>query len=203
MRIGALGGTFDPVHFGHLLLAEGAARAASLDKTLFMPAHIQPFKRDARVTSDEARMEMLRLAILGNEKFGIADVELARGGVSYTIDSLRQLRDEYRGGPARWFFIVGADMFPNLGKWRESDSLLREFSFVVGRRPGCGEEETEAVAERFRAEYGTEIILADNAWVDVSSSEIRRRVAAGESVRYMTPDAVIDYMDGRGMYENR
>jgi nicotinate-nucleotide adenylyltransferase len=203
MRIGVLGGTFDPVHFGHLLLAEGAARAASLDRVLFMPAHIQPFKQDVRTAGDDARMEMLRLAIADDDRFGITDVELARGGVSYTIDSLRRLRGEGPGGPGdEWFFIVGADMFPNLEMWKERDRLLREFSFVVGRRPGCAEEQTEAAAERFRAAFGTEIIMADNTRAEISSSEIRRRVAAGESARGMTPDAVIACIAERGLYES-
>jgi nicotinate-nucleotide adenylyltransferase len=145
-------------------------------------------------------MEMLRLAIADDDRFGITDVELARGGVSYTIDSLRRMRREVPGG--EWFFIVGADMFPNIEMWKEHDRLLREFSFVVGRRPGCAEAQTEAVAERFRAACGTEIIMADNTRAEISSSEIRRRVAAGESVRGMTPDAVIDYIAERGLYES-
>jgi nicotinate-nucleotide adenylyltransferase len=197
-RIGVLGGTFDPVHYGHLLLAEGAERAAFLDKVLFMPTHIQPFKQDARVTDDADRVAMLRLAIAGDEKFEVTDVELKRGGVSYTIDSLRRLHAEYGEAEAKWFFIVGADMYLSLGKWREHDSLMREFAFVVGRRPG--QYRTEEATERYRREYGTAIVTADNAWADVSSTEIRRRVASGEDIGGLTPDPVIRYIEEHGLY---
>jgi nicotinate-nucleotide adenylyltransferase len=201
VRIGVLGGTFDPVHRGHLLLADGAARAASLDKVLFMPTNIQPFKQGARVSDDADRLEMLRLALADDERFGVTDIELRLGGVSYTIDSLRRLRAEYGGeDEATWFFIVGADMFLSLGKWREPDSLLREFSFVVGRRPGYREEETEAAAERYRKNYGTEIVTADNTWADVSSTEIRRRAAAGEDLADLTPAPVVRYLEERRLY---
>lgn len=208
MRTGVLGGTFDPVHYGHLLLAEGAANAAALDRVLFMPAHIQPFKRGGRVTDGADRTEMLRRALSGNGKFALTDIELSRGGVSYTIDSLRRLRDggapgergSAAGGEDEYLLILGADMFLSLEKWREHESLLREFACVVGRRPGRVESETEAAARRYREEYGAGIVRADNTWMDVSSTEIRRRVAAGESIRYLTPDAVIGYIEERGLY---
>jgi nicotinate-nucleotide adenylyltransferase len=194
---------------GHLLLAEGAARAASLDRVLFMPAHIQPFKQGMPVTTGFDRVEMLRLAINGNAKFEITDVELLRGGVSYTIDSLRRLRDGYclvpsdgsdGGNGTEWSFIVGADMFLSLGKWKEYDSLMKEFSFVVGRRPGYLEDETASAAKEYEAMHDAKITVADNTWMDVSSSEIRRRVVSGESIRYMTPDSVAGYIAERGLY---
>jgi nicotinate-nucleotide adenylyltransferase len=187
-------------------------------------------------------MEMLRLAILSyedgmreaNTRFEVTDVELARGGVSYTIDSLRRLRDGYYRIPApadaacgaagttegadavgadslptgagteaaaaEWFFIVGADMFLSLGKWKECGSLMKEFAFIVGRRPGYMESETDEAARDYEARYGAKAIMADNTWMDVSSSEIRRRVAQRVSVRDMTPDGVIAYIEGRGLY---
>jgi nicotinate-nucleotide adenylyltransferase len=198
------GGTFDPVHFGHLKLAEAALSAASLGKLLFMPTHIQPFKQDERVSIGADRVAMLRLAVAGEDRFDVTDVELARGGVSYTIDSLRSLRDGYGGfggdGETAWFFVVGADMFLSLDKWRERDGLMREFGFVVGRRPGFREDELTERAERFRAEYGTEIVFADDVWMDVSSTDIRGRVSAGESIRGLTPGAVIRYIGDRGLY---
>jgi nicotinate-nucleotide adenylyltransferase len=218
VRIGVLGGTFDPVHFGHLKLAEIAARAAALDKVLFMPAHIQPFKQDARVTGDAERVEMLRLAISGNEKFEITDVELARGGVSYTIDSLRRLRAQYAASTEvtgaeeasgqtaengiKWFFILGADMFLSLGKWRKHERLMREFAFVVGHRPGYRTAETEESARRYTEEYGAELLIAAGALPDISSTELRRRAQAGESLRGATPDAVAAYIVRRGLYRD-
>jgi nicotinate-nucleotide adenylyltransferase len=199
-----LGGTFDPVHNGHLRLALDAARAASLGKVLFMPAHIQPFKRDEPVSPGEDRLNMLNLATDSYDGFEVTDIELSRGGVSYTIDSLRCLRDGYGdfggGDEAKWFFIVGADMFLSIGKWRKRESLMSEFGFVVGRRPGFREDELERDAEDFRMRYGTEIVFADNEWMDVSSTELRRRVSAGEGISGLTPDSVIDYIERRGLY---
>jgi nicotinate-nucleotide adenylyltransferase len=207
VRIGVLGGTFDPVHYGHLGLARDAARDAALDKVLFMPARIQPFKQDARVSPDADREKMLELAAAGAGDFEVTDVETSREGVSYTIDSLRRLRDGYggygSGGNAtgtEWFFIIGADMFTNMGKWREHDRLLGEFTCVVGRRPGSDEDGINAAAELFRKEYGATILFADNERMDISSSEIRRRVRAGEDLRGLTPDEVIAYIDSRGLY---
>jgi nicotinate-nucleotide adenylyltransferase len=237
MKIGVLGGTFDPVHYGHLLLAEDALRAAALDKVLFMPAHIQPFKQDARVTPDADRIEMLRLAVADNDFFDVTEVETSRARVSYTIDSLRCLReslaenttksesgtgsDKYgtirngntssndradaissTEGASRFdiYFIIGTDMFISLGKWKEHENLLREFAFVAGRRPGYREEELEAAAQGYRAQYGTEIMIADNIRVDISSTEIRRRAAAGEQIRYLTPDPVVEYIKNNKLY---
>jgi nicotinate-nucleotide adenylyltransferase len=218
MRIGVFGGTFDPVHNGHIRLAEAAATAASLDRVLFMPAHIQPFKLDARLASDADRENMLRLAFGADETFAVTDVETSRGGVSYTIDSLTSLRDGYGGyadrsdapaGDARgqsaggaaaeWFFIVGADMFLSLGKWHGCDRLMSGFGCVVGRRPGNTDGELEAAAARYRDEYGMKTVFADT-WVDISSTDIRRRLSSGESVSGLTPDAVTDYIKERGLY---
>jgi nicotinate-nucleotide adenylyltransferase len=202
MKIGVLGGTFDPVHVGHLLLAEDAARSAALDKVLFMPAHIQPFKQDVRITPDADRIGMLRLAVAENDRFDVTEVETARGSVSYTIDSLRCLREMFAENSAgcEIYFIVGADMFISLGKWKEHERLMREFAFVAGRRPGYREEELEAAAKNYKARYGAEIIIADNTWIDVSSTEIRRRIAAGARIRYLTPDPVIEYIRKNNLY---
>jgi nicotinate-nucleotide adenylyltransferase len=198
MRVGVLGGTFDPVHYGHLLLAEDARRAASLDRVLFMPAHIQPFKQDVRVSGDAHRIAMLQLAVEGNDAFGVTEVETSHEDVSYTIDSLRRLRAEYSDSVI--CFIVGVDMFLSLRKWKEYDALLREFGFVCGRRPGYREDELEAAAAAYREEFGTDIVMADNTLVDISSSEIRSRVAENTEIRYLTPEAVIEYIEDHGLY---
>jgi nicotinate-nucleotide adenylyltransferase len=198
MRVGVLGGTFDPVHYGHLLLAQDAMRAASLDRVLFMPAHIQPFKQDVRVSGDAHRIAMLRLAVAGNDAFDVTEVETSHEGVSYTIDSLRRLRSEY--SDSVFYFIVGVDMFLSLRKWKEHDALLREFGFVCGRRPGYREDELKAAATAYREEFGTGIVMADNTLVDISSSEIRSRVAKNTDIRYLTPEAVIEYIEKYGLY---
>ena len=181
-RIGVFGGTFDPVHMGHLLFAEAALEQAGLSKILFMPAHIQPFKQGEKVLSDDDRLRMLRLATRDNPCFEVSTIETDKGGVSYTIDSLRELRTQKEPSPL--CFILGADMYKNIGKWKEADALLREFDIIVGLRPGydCPKTSTER----------TEFI--SNPQIELSSTEIRRRLISGESIKYQVPESVRRYL---------
>jgi nicotinate-nucleotide adenylyltransferase len=200
MRTGVFGGSFDPVHNAHLAIARRAVEAAELDRLLFMPVHAQPFKRDVRLSEGARRLEMLRLATDGDARFGTTDAELARGGVSYTIDSLRAIRDgDARAGDI--FFLLGADMLRMLEKWDRADELLREFSFVAARRPGSDSAESEHCAEHLRLRYGTRVILMDNPPMDVSSSEIRRRVRMGETIAGLVPASVGEYIYAKGLYK--
>ncbi|MDR1247336.1 MAG: nicotinate-nucleotide adenylyltransferase [Clostridiales Family XIII bacterium] len=199
MRTGVFGGSFDPVHNAHLAIAERAICAVELDMLLFMPVHSQPFKLSANMSGSAHRMDMLHLAIRGGERFGVTDVELARGGVSYTIDSLRAIRgDGAKTGEI--FFLLGADMLLMLEKWYRADELLREFSFIAARRPGSGEDDFELCAERLRESYGARVILMDNPKTDISSSEIRARVRAGESIEGLVPASVGKYIYENGLY---
>jgi nicotinate-nucleotide adenylyltransferase len=202
MRIGVLGGSFDPPHYGHLLLAESACVAAGLDRVLFMPTHIQPFKQGQEVSPNDERLHMLRLALNGNPRFQITTVETDRKGVSYTIDSLRELRDSYVvrdiiSEDDKLAFIVGTDMFLMIEKWHKSDELLREFDIIVGARTdgaGAGQPDAEALAEKLRSEYGTRVDLIDNPPFDISSTMVRDRLASGDSLRYIAPDGVRHYL---------
>jgi nicotinate-nucleotide adenylyltransferase len=199
MRTGVFGGSFDPVHRAHLAVAEQATAAAALDKLLFMPVCVQPFKRGARMSAGEHRIEMLRLAIADDARFDTTDTELSRGGLSYTVDSLRAIRDdgEERG---EIFFLLGADMLLMIEKWYESEALLREFSFVAARRPGSGDETLERCVARLRRRCGTRVILMDNPKTDISASEIRGRVRAGESITGLVPASVEEYIYENGLY---
>ncbi|MDR0519143.1 MAG: nicotinate-nucleotide adenylyltransferase [Clostridiales Family XIII bacterium] len=203
LRIGVLGGTFDPPHYGHLLLAESACDAAGLDRVLFMPTHIQPFKQGQEVSPNDERLQMLRLALNGNPRFHITTVETDRKGVSYTIDSLRELRDsavarEILAEGEKLAFIVGTDMFLMIEKWYRADELLREFDIIVGIRSGGGagvrQDEAVALAEKIRREYGTRVDLIDNPPFGISSTMVRDRLASGESLRYIVPDDVRHYL---------
>ena len=191
-RIGVFGGTFDPVHIGHLLLAEAARAQAGLSQVLFMPAHIQPFKQDAETFPDEDRVRMLRLAIKDNPGFGVTTVETDKGGVSYTIDSLRTLKAELGG--ARLCFIVGTDMFLTIDQWKETDSLIREFDFAVGVRTGYLHEDAVRKADSLKELHGARIDLIDNAPIELSSTEIRDRVRKGSTIRYLVPESVRRYL---------
>jgi nicotinate-nucleotide adenylyltransferase len=200
VRTGVFGGSFDPVHNAHLAVATRAMEAAALDRMLFMPVYAQPFTLGASLSDGAHRMEMLRLALAGDARFGVTDTELARGGVSYTIDSLRAIRDG--DAPAGdIFFLLGADMLRMLEKWYKADELLREFSFIAARRPGAGNEDITACVEHLRLRYGTRVILMDNPLMDVSSSEIRRRVRMGEDIRGLTPASVGEYIDAKELYK--
>jgi nicotinate-nucleotide adenylyltransferase len=199
MRTGVFGGSFDPVHNAHLAIARQALAAASLDRLLFMPVYAQPFKRGAGLAAGARRMDMLRLALAGDARFEAVDTELARGGLSYTIDSLRAIRD---GGADRGeiFFLLGADMLLMLEKWYESEALLREFSFIAARRPGSDAGAVMRCVEGLRRRFGTRVILMENAPMDISASEIRRRVRTGESTEGLLPVSVEEYIYENGLY---
>ena len=191
-RIGVFGGTFDPVHIGHLLLAEAAFYQAKLSLVLFMPAHIQPFKQDMVMSSDDDRIRMLRLATENNPFFDVTTIECDKGGVSYTIDSLRDLKKKYKKN--KICFIIGTDMFLNIEKWKDSDMLIREFCLVVGIRPGYLTEKADKLAKKLKNKYNADIVFVDNPPIDLSSSEIRKRVTNGETIRYRVPERVRQFL---------
>ena len=192
IRIGVFGGTFDPVHIGHLLLAEAALMQAGLSLVLFMPAHIQPFKQNVDMSSDDDRIRMLRLATENNPNFGVTNIECDKGGVSYTIDSLRALKHEYEG--AEICFLIGTDMFLNIEKWKDADTLIREFGLVVGKRPGYHAAEAEELAALLREKYNASVVFVDNPPIDLSSTEIRERVTRGETIRYRVQERVRQFL---------
>lgn len=199
MNIGVFGGSFDPVHYGHIAMAESAARAAGLERVLFMPAHIQPFKPEAGVSEGRHRLAMLKLALEGRRGLYVTDVELREKGVSYTINSLRTVRGAFPRGTGL-FFILGADMYFMLEKWRMADELLREFSFITGARPGSENEQLELYAERLRQLYGTVTVVMENDELDVSSSQIRERIRLGEAVSDCLPAPVERYIHEERLY---
>ena len=187
-RIGVFGGTFDPVHIGHLLFAEAARAQAGLLKVVFMPVHIQPFKQDMKISSGDDRVRMLKLAVKNNPYFGVSTIEIDNGGISYTIDSLREFQSQNKD--ARVCFLLGTDMFLNIEKWKQSDELLREFDLAIGTRPGYKDDEASALAEKLKKTYGTRIDFVDNPPIDLSSTEIRQRVNDGHTIRYRVHEDV-------------
>jgi len=195
VRIGVFGGTFDPVHIGHLLLAETALVQAGLSKVLFMPAYIQPFKQGVQMSSDDDRIRMLNFATKDNPRFEVSTIECDKGGISYTIDSLRALREENAG--AEICFLIGTDMFLNIEKWKDSDALISEFGFAVGVRPGYHTSEAEALAEKLKKTYGARIDFIDNPPIELSSTEIRQRVKDGDTIRYRVQETVRIYLLAR------
>jgi nicotinate-nucleotide adenylyltransferase len=193
VRIGIFGGSFDPVHSGHLLLAEQALEEAQLDKVLFMPAFIQPFKQDSKVSANEHRLAMLRLAIEDNSRFGITEVELENEDISYTIVSLRKLKAEF-GDDCDIVFVVGTDMFINLEKWYMAEELMRDYEISVGLRDGEAEKEAVVTRDYLMNRYSAKIRLMRNRKFEVASTEIRNKVREGGSIRYLVPSKVRDYI---------
>jgi nicotinate-nucleotide adenylyltransferase len=190
-RIGLLGGTFDPPHLGHLLLAEAAREALALDRVVFVPARIPPHKRGRRVTPPATRLALLRAALRGSG-FSVSTVELDRPGPSYTVDTLERIAA--RGVPAELFLLVGADSLADLPTWRAPERILALARLVVAARPGA------AAPPRLARGLARRIVALGNPAVAIASSDLRARVAAGRSIRYLVPPAVERAIARLGLY---
>lgn len=186
-RIGILGGTFDPPHLGHLIMAERAYEGMNLDEVWFLPSHIPPHKQKAALSSEE-RLALVKQAIAGNSHFSVSDVELTRKGTSYTVDTMNLLTEEYPSH--QFFFIIGGDMVEHLPKWHRIEDLKKLVHFIGMRRPGYTWNPQEAVHE-------VEIPL-----IDISSSTIREKLATKQSVRYLVPESVHDFIKEHRLYED-
>ena len=194
MRVGVLGGTFDPVHVGHLLLAEQARSHFKLDLVLFVPAGDPWRKADRKITHASHRLAMLGLAVEGNDAFGISDVELTREGPSYTADTLAALAGERLDD--EFYFIVGSDALADLPNWHEPERIVRHAMLAVAPR------EAQLTDATTLGIPGIEGRVAPFSLVrtDISSTDIRARVAADDSIRYMIPEAVRKYIEDHGLY---
>ena len=198
-RIGVMGGSFDPVHYGHVNLARDAMEQVGLDRVLVVPARLQPFKLDRVPASGEDRMEMLRLALAEDPKIKPCSFELERDGVSYTYLTLRGLQEQF-GPDARLYFIFGADSLLKVDTWMEAEELLTKYAYIVGSRPGYLDEELTAQQEKLTKEFGTEIHWIHNRTFDVSATEIREKIAAGKPVDDLIPAEVERYIIEHGLY---
>ena len=185
-RVGILGGTFDPIHLGHLIQAQAALEELNLDRIVFLPAAISPYKQDRPPAAlHQDRMEMIRLAIDDEPRFSADDRELDRIGPSYTIDTVRSLLGDYPG--VRFFYLIGADQLKDLRGWHEFHDLEKLIDFVVFDRSSNGH-----------------VVITDYPMVhrriDISSTEIRERLAKGLAVRYFLPSTVHDYIMTHSLY---
>ncbi|MCG8584978.1 MAG: nicotinate-nucleotide adenylyltransferase [Pirellulales bacterium] len=200
MRIGLYGGSFDPVHYGHLLLAEFCREHCRLDRVLFMPAAVSPHKSDRQPTDARARVEMLRLAIGGHAAFDVSEMEIDRGGPSFTVETLTALTQE--SPDEDWFFLMGGDSLADLPSWREPKRICELATPVIVARHGSPMPDVGALAAFVAASRLSEIeqCLVQMPLIELSSSDIRRRISAGESIRYQTPRAVEKYIETNGLY---
>jgi nicotinate-nucleotide adenylyltransferase len=200
-RVGILGGTFDPPHIGHLWLATLAVDSLDLGHVLLMPAARPPHKGRRAVSNAADRVMMTRLAIGGDPALDLSLVEMERPGPSSTVDSLGQLREQL-GKDVGLVLIMAADSFAEIETWREPDRLLELAEWAVGPRPGTAMPDPAALKERFGA-AAARIHLLEGPSLDVSSSQIRTRVAAGRPIRYLVPRAVEELIVARGLYRRR
>lgn len=196
LSIGLLGGTFDPIHIGHLILAEQAWQRFGLDVVLFVPAGQPPHKVGRTISRGEDRLEMVKLAVNDNEHFEYSTVELDREGPSYTIDTIRELR-RLLGETTRVYLLIGSDEARDLTSWRDPYEIQRLATIVVAERPGCT---FENVLRKLPEDLANSLVKLDMPRVDVSSTEIRRRVRESISIRYLVPRAVEEYIIDRGLY---
>ncbi|MCA1587439.1 MAG: nicotinate-nucleotide adenylyltransferase [Chloroflexi bacterium] len=197
-RTGVFGGTFDPPHIGHLWLSALAAESVELDRVLFMPASQPPHKRLRGTTGAADRLLMTRLAIEGDPILELTAIEMEREGPSYTVDSIAELERLYGEGE-RLFLIMAADSLAEVETWRDPHRLLERTEWVVGPRAGTALPDSAALETRFGA-AASRIHLLSGPSLDVSSSEIRRRVAAGKTIRYLVPRRVEELIVARGLY---
>lgn len=199
-RAGIYGGSFDPVHTGHVSLAADAADQFNLSKVIFVPTYIQPFKQDKTAENGMHRMNMLKAAALLDPRFAISDYELNSKDVSYTYRTLRVFQDQL-GHDTRLYFICGTDSFLKIEYWKNAEEILSSYSFAVGTRPGYREEELEKVIQRVRNDFGTDVFRIENVKVDVSSSEIRKKITEGCDIKGLVLPETEKYIIENGLYK--
>lgn len=198
MRLGILGGTFDPPHVGHLAIAQDAWSRIPVDRVLFVPAAVPPHKVGAVGTPASTRLDMVRAAIAGNDRFEASDIELGRSGPSYTVDTLRELTKRQPG--AELFLLLGADQFRELATWREPQAIAALATLVLVPRGGADADAALDAAARLLPD--ARVLTLDTTRIDVSSTLIRRRRAAGAPIRYLVTDDVLRVIERAGLYED-
>lgn len=216
MRIGLFGGTFDPIHWGHLRSAEEVRETFSIDRVLFIPARFPPHKKRLRpAVSADDRLRMVRLAISRNRGFGLSDVEFKRPGKSFSVDTIREFVHKEPGHSL--YFILGMDAFCEIDSWKEVEAIFPLCNLIVTSRPGSGyslSDETLPVAVRgsfcydprtqtYQHKSGTRLYFARITDIGISSSEIRSRLKRAKSIRYLVPREVEAYIEKQGLYRRQ
>lgn len=201
MRLGIFGGSFDPVHYGHLLLAEHCRETCRLDRMLFVPAATPPHKLAGPRAAAKHRLAMLELATAGHESFEVSTVEVDRGGVSYTVDTLSDLRE--RMPDAELLFLMGAESLVELPTWREPERICELAIIVVVRRAGAPAIDFGALSEFASPDRLEQFRAAqfESPIIELSSTDIRQRVAKSASIRFRTPRAVEKYIEANKLYQ--
>lgn len=193
MKICLFGGTFDPPHIGHLFIAETVKEAEGFDQMVFVPAFRPPHKPENAVSPVKHRLAMLRLALKGVEGFELSDAEIRRRGISYSIETIREFKRKYRVGKKDICFLIGSDALLGFEQWKQPDAILRECRVLVVLRPGFR-------PSRVPPKLLAEVRFANVPEIEISSRQIRERIATGRTVRFMVADPVRKYIDRHDLY---
>lgn len=191
-RIGILGGTFDPIHLGHLVLAEQAKERLKLDQVIFIPSASPPHKTNRKLSSAKDRFQMTRLALEENPSFSISDIELKRGGLSYTVDTLRELKKLYPNSEI--YFLTGSDVLNEIQTWKDPEHIYKLVNVVIAKRPSFDSFDPQN-------HFAKKSIIVPITGVDISSTQIRKRIEKGQSIKYLVPAKVEEYIRRKKLYQ--
>lgn len=200
MRIGIFGGSFDPIHLGHLILAEQCREQAQLDQVWFVPCSLGPHKIDGAHGTDRQRTEMIELALAGHEPFRLSRIEIERGGISYTVDTLRQIHES--NPDDELYLLMGDDTLENFDSWREPGEICQLATPLVVNRPGSGEVDLSTLKKHVDQERFAkfEARVTSSPRIEISSRKIRQKVSGGKSIRYLTTRPVEKYIETQKLF---
>jgi nicotinate-nucleotide adenylyltransferase len=190
-KLGVLGGTFDPIHMGHLVLAEQVREKLQLEQVIFIPCASPPHKTEQELSSAKDRFEMTKLALEGSPYFLVSDIELKREGLSYTIDTLRKLKELYKNSEI--YFFTGSDVLNEITTWKDPEEIYKLAKIVIGIRPGFDKFDPEN-------HFARKSTIVNITGVDISSTQIREKVKKGESIKYLVPLKVEEYIKKKNLY---
>lgn len=200
LKLGIMGGTFDPIHFGHLVTAEAVRVEFNLDKVIFVPAGNPPHKVKRAVTDKKHRYLMTILATVTNPYFEVSAIEIDREGYTYTIDTIKEFKRIY-GEETELYFITGADAILEIFTWKNADELLKLCNFVAATRPGFEKKLIDEKLEKTKEIYGKEIYRVSVPSLAISSTDIRERVSSRRPIKYLLPESVERYIEKCGLYK--
>ena len=192
MKLCLFGGTFDPPHVGHLVIAETIQESERFDKVVFVPASNPPHKEED-ISPIESRLEMLRLALVNNDHFDVSDIEIKRGGISYAVETIEEAKERFGIGAENLYFLIGSDSLLDFHRWKQYESILDKCRVIVAQRPGFR-------PSRIDPNILARIRFANIPQIEVSSSQIRRKIRGGLTIRYLVPHPVIKYIQEKELY---
>ena len=201
MKIGIIGGTFDPIHNAHLYIAYEAKEQLNLDKVIFMPAGIQPLKTDKKITESKDRYEMVKEAIRNYDSFEVSDYEINKGGLSFTYETLEYFKENYNNEKVDLFFITGADCLMSIDKWKNVSKIFSLCTFVVFSRGGFNSEDLSEKKKEVEEKYSCKIVILELKELEISSTDIRERVKNGRKIDFFVPESVKNYIYAKGLYK--